>query len=340
MEKKYIIVGIAVLVVIFGVWAYRASWGPGPEPSSGDNTGVPANDTEPQSGTQGPAPSGGGSPQGSTPPISGDKGRVVFGITDAAVSLDTIKSVMLTVDRVRAEHEESGWIEVTKTPRVFDLLELKRGGITALLGDVELPKGNYIQVRLDVGSVAVIKNDGSVSLAKLPSGEIRVPLRFVAKRGEPSVIVFDFQLDRSLHTAVDGKYILAPVIKVSSRGNALVTIVPPNKIQASSGASALQLSVGMNESGELKEGFTLNPLSKFELLGSVIKVIPQTETEAGVTIGAQKAIDIAIQSGAFSAARSVVLMNISGAKAWRVTGLRGSALTSVNIHAETGAILK
>lgn len=340
MQRKYIIVGLLILVVAVGLWAYRASWGPGPESSSGEPIGASSGGTSPEPGAQGTAPSGGGASQGSASPISGEKGRVVFGITDAAVSLDAIKSVMLTVDSVRAEHEQSGWIEVSKTPRAFDLLELRRGGITALLGDVALPKGNYTQVRLVIGSVAVIKNDGTVSIAKLPSGEIRVPLRFAVKRGESSVIVFDFELDRSLHTAAGGKYILAPVMKISARGNALVTIVPPNKIQASSGASALQLSMGMNESGELKEGFVLNPLSKFEILGSVIKVIPQTESEAGVAISAEKAIEIAVQSGAAGSVRSVVLMNISGAKAWRVTGLRGSALVHVDIHAETGAILK
>ncbi len=98
------------------------------------------------------------------------------------------------------------------------------GGASKLIGSITLDPGDYIQLRLVVGTNSRIKfaNDSTFYALKTPSGStsgIKIkgkgndPL-FSISEGDTSELVFDFDAQASLQASVDkDKFILSPVIK-------------------------------------------------------------------------------------------------------------------------------
>src|SRR3989338_8312075 len=121
--KNLVIIGLIALVVIVGALAYTGM-------KSGEDA----------------APITTGTPKDQ--PVA--MGRVVFSVTDAAVSLDGLEAILLSVTEVRVHSATKGWITVSEENKQFDLLALKSSGSLALLADAHIDSGVYDQIRLSV----------------------------------------------------------------------------------------------------------------------------------------------------------------------------------------------
>ena len=115
---------------------------------------------------------------------------------------------------------EPGWQTLIDAPAVYDLLQLQNG-ITAALGNAEIPAGSYSQIRLIVSSAEVVI-DGEHHELKIPSGEntgLKLNFDFAMEGAETYDLVLDFDAQESVKKA-GPNYLLTPVIKVLSFGPA------------------------------------------------------------------------------------------------------------------------
>lgn len=128
-------------------------------------------------------------------------------LTDAPFPYDLVNSANVTIERVELVSENEGVFNVTESwsePQSFNLLDL-RDGVTALLGEIEIPDGTYEQIRLIVGDEAsvIMKEDagGDVYDLRIPSGTqtgIKVPLESLHVESESYItLTLDFLVDSS-----------------------------------------------------------------------------------------------------------------------------------------------
>ncbi len=193
-------------------------------------------------------------------------GRVVFAITDAAADLDSVSKVMITVDEVSAHSTTEGWTAVSSSSKTYDLIELKNNGEFAVIADEEIKVGSYDQLRLDISRVLVVDSNGEHE-AKLPSSELKINSNLNVNENSTATATFDFIVDESLHITGNGKYILAPVVKVETRDNAEVQLKGNNRVEIKEGDIKTNVKVGMDVDGNVGTG--LNIPSNVEIdLGS------------------------------------------------------------------------
>jgi len=108
-------------------------------------------------------------------------------------------------------------------PRGFDMLTLQHGNAAELLGDTEVPAGEYEWVRLILdpapGTSYVIDNDGQHGL-RIPSGletGLKLNRGFTMPDGGRADFTIDFQLDKSI-IAPPGQspnYLMKPVLRMT-----------------------------------------------------------------------------------------------------------------------------
>jgi hypothetical protein len=141
-------------------------------------------------------------------------GYVVIKLTDAPFPADSVAEANITIDWVQLiEYDgEDGEQEIhesdsayvmfeMESPVTYNLLELSNG-ITAILGEKEIPAGNYDEIRLHVDSSSIVLNDGSVYDLKVPSGnasglKIKLDPYFSLEDGGYAEILLDFDVSRS-----------------------------------------------------------------------------------------------------------------------------------------------
>lgn len=277
--KNYYVAFAVIGVIIAGVIFWRFTLSPAEEGTLAEE--------EKMSDTSGvPAPSGGGktSPsQGGTSVTQGQQGRVLFAVSDTAVPLDTVRSILLTVNEVQVHSATRGWVTVSVTPRQYDLIQLRDAAtVSELFADVRLDVGMYQQVRLVVDNVIVVTKDGVSHLAVLPSRELKFAGNLVVAKGENSFVNFDFLADKSLHLTGSGTYIFAPVVAVEMRSSVdTVQIIPDpatfrhGRVTAAGGRADLSITLGMDEKGTLKANYRIDPSARLEIEGNVIQVLPR-----------------------------------------------------------------
>lgn len=130
-------------------------------------------------------------------------------LTDNPFPFDLVESANVTIERVEIVSESEGVINVTTDwtePQEYNLLEL-RDGVTALLGEVEIPEGVYEQIRLVVGEEASVvmnaegEEDAVVYDLKIPSGTetgVKIPLHGLDVEQDSYVtLTLDFVVDES-----------------------------------------------------------------------------------------------------------------------------------------------
>ena len=180
----------------------------------------------------------------------------MFAITDAAAKMQSVSSIIVTVDSVRVHSAAQGWLTVSSTPKTYDLLKLKAQGNQELLADAELIAGTYDQLRLDISSVSVTDSGGKHD-AKLPSGELKIIGILSVSANSTSTAEFDFMADKSLHVTGNGKYVMAPVVKMETKENADVEIKSDEKVEIKGGSISGSVKVGMDANGNVGEGMEI-----------------------------------------------------------------------------------
>lgn len=143
-------------------------------------------------------------------PDGSGMGTVRVLLTDAPFPFDLVSAANVTIVRVDLVGQQAaedttgeardGVYTVTSETLDFNLLEL-RDGVTALLGEIEIPAGTYSQARLIVQDASVDLIDGRTFKMKIPSGAqtgIKVALPgFEVTEGSVSELTLDFMVDKS-----------------------------------------------------------------------------------------------------------------------------------------------
>lgn len=323
--KNYLIIGVILILAFIGfILFYRSS--------------QPAPTTTTEKGT--PPVSGG------TTVTTKNPARVVFAVSDTSASLDTIQSIFLTVNEVRVHSATKRWIVVSQTPKQYDLLLLRREGKAALLADFKLDAGTYDQMRLSVSKVQVVKKTGESVEAKLPSKELKITGDLIVEARGNSGVLFDFVAAKSLHTTGSGKFIFAPAMKVKTLTSVTSFQILPNErihdqsVEFVGGNPKFIADLGMDENGIIKINFVLDPAANLEIVKDTIRIIPKGENQASLKVGAEAALDLAIQSGKLDSALSIRTVTRNGKLVWQIVGLKNTEIAIVYIDVATGAVVE
>ena len=86
-----------------------------------------------------------------------------------------------------------------------------------MLGTQKLDAGKYTQVRLTVDSAQVTIGNGTPELATVPSGELKFVHPFDIVANKTTVILMDFDAEKSVNTAGNGKVMIKPVVKLITK---------------------------------------------------------------------------------------------------------------------------
>lgn len=193
------------------------------------------------------------------------QGRVIFSVTDAAVNMNTISEIEMTVNSVAIQSGTSGWVTVSTTPRTYNLLELNESGESKLLADINTNTGTYNQIRLMVDSIVVTTSTGAKREATLPSGELRINTAMLVNENSTTSVNLDFLADKSLHATGTGQFIFSPVVKTESRSNANVDIDASGNVTIAGGQVDDNRTVGMDIDGSVKLDFQIPANQKLNI---------------------------------------------------------------------------
>ncbi len=134
----------------------------------------------------------------------GDTGTLSVLLTDAPFPTDLVESAYVTIDSVviHAMHIDE-FITLSSDPAEYDLMEL-RNGETALLADLDIPTGEYNQIRLLVNddSARVVLKEGPTLPLTVPSGEksglkINILPHLSIGAGTTGEVLLDFDVSKS-----------------------------------------------------------------------------------------------------------------------------------------------
>ncbi len=195
-----------------------------------------------------PYPAGGGGVPGSM--AGAGTGRMVFTATDKAADMGAVSSVKVTIDAAEVHSTANGWVSLNITPTTVDLLQLRATSYSALLADVHIPPGDYDQVWLDISNVVVTDANGTHD-AKLPSGTLKFNLNSRVTANQTSTVLFDFDASHSLHVTGNGRYILAPVVRVDSKDETEVDDSDRANVRVMGGRVREHKDVGMDVNGNM-----------------------------------------------------------------------------------------
>lgn len=185
------------------------------------------------------------------------KGIAVATITDAAANMGSVSSVNVTVDKVSVHSETEGWVNISSASHTYDLLQLKAQGTNAFLGQATLDAGTYNQIRVDISRVVVTDANGTHD-AKLPSGELKIIGNFVVDANSTSTASFDFFANESLHVTGNGRYIMAPVVRMETRSNVSADIDGNSHVIIHGGSVTTNVKVGMDANGNIGAGMGIS----------------------------------------------------------------------------------
>jgi hypothetical protein len=155
-------------------------------------------------------------------------------LTDA--SSDDFEAVYVTIDEIQihlggSENNPGNWksIALLRSPITVNLLDLTNG-VREQLGIVELPAGNYTQMRLIIGStpedsglphanyVVDKSTPANIYELKVPSGNntgFKIVNGFTVGDKQTLELVLDFDASRSvIQAGISGQWLLKPTVKV------------------------------------------------------------------------------------------------------------------------------
>jgi hypothetical protein len=142
----------------------------------------------------------------------------------------------------------------------FDLLEIK--GLEEVLAVGELEPGKYTQIRITVGSVEVkFGDDEEYQEAELTGGELKFVRPFDVVADETTILLLDFDAEKSVNATGQGEVHVKPVVKLTIQQG------KPHDLTSVEGTiSEVDLELG-----------TVSIIPDGETEAIVLDIIPQTE---------------------------------------------------------------
>jgi hypothetical protein len=177
-------------------------------------------------------------PAAETPEATPSTGTIEVRVTDAPPD-EEVTAILVTVSAVEVhravaeqeqeqegegeqnqeqeqEQQEQGeWLplSIIEGAGSFDLLEIK--GLEEVLAVEELEAGKYTQIRVTVERVEVTLGGGEPVEAKVPSGELKFVRPFDVVEGETTVLLLDFDAEKSVTVTGTGNITVKPVVKLT-----------------------------------------------------------------------------------------------------------------------------
>ncbi len=142
------------------------------------------------------------------PKTKSGTGNVVIRLTDAPFPYDMVEEANITIDWVKLHRVDSVDVApdsvfiMMEKDTTLNLLDLSNG-ITAVLSEMEIPAGNYNEIRFHVTEASLkAVDDTTMYKLKIPSGEasgIKVKIKpwLVVEDGVESEVLLDFDVNRS-----------------------------------------------------------------------------------------------------------------------------------------------
>ncbi len=140
--------------------------------------------------------------------LSRPSGTLNVSVADAPAA--GISHLYLTVSDISLQGGGNSSTSFKVTATHFDLLTLQN--VTKLIGSNSIPAGNYTMIRFTVVSAIATVSGTNVTLT-VPSGEVKVPIRFQVSAGKTTSITIDITADM---TAISASGNLRPVVTVRS----------------------------------------------------------------------------------------------------------------------------
>lgn len=168
---------------------------------------------------------------GDSPTTPSASGNFRLMLTDSPFS--DARAVLVTFSSVSVHRADDGGfatLPLEGGSRTCDLKKLQ-GGAQDVLGVGSLAAGHYTQIRLAVSRAVIYFDNPSAGSAcapsiaapggrsetvEIPSGTIRLNREFDVTANGATTMVLDFDGDRSIHQTGNGRYMMTPVIHVTS----------------------------------------------------------------------------------------------------------------------------
>jgi len=275
--------GMAAVLIFSGCAPPPADITPAPEAAFEEQPAAEAPSPPSQTANPAPAPDTGEIPVSYEPetPVEADlaMGRIEVRVTDAPPR-EEITSILVTVAEnsvevhqavAEQEQEQTGegeqnqeqeqqqeqqgegvWLTLAmlESASQFDLLEIR--GLEEILAVGELEAGKYTQIRIAVASVQVkFGDDEEYQAAEVSGGELKFVRPFDVVEGETTVLLLDFDADKSVNVTGQGKVHVKPVAKLTIQQG------KPHELASVEGT-----------------------ISEVDVESSTVSIIPDGETEA------------------------------------------------------------
>lgn len=239
---------------------------------------IPADITESEPNVTEPEPVNASPPviQDVPPAPKEGEGEIVVTITDDAVNLEDLSSLVITVRGVMLHDQaRQEWVTLDVSPQQFDLLQLKRKEISELVVRAPVPASLYDKVQLSFGEVEAVMQ-GSAGSAKMPSKVFKAAAEVTVASQQVSAIMLDVIADESMHMTQQGRLIFAPVVQIETRKGVTVTGSGTSAIVAG-GQTINNLRFGMSADGSVGVGKSIP--ADVELSYEMGKVIVRERTQ-------------------------------------------------------------
>jgi hypothetical protein len=143
-------------------------------------------------------------------------------VTDAP--FDDTSIVQITFVGVRLKQAGGGWIDIplsALSASTIDLAQLQGSESEELVGDYDVPAGDYTEMRLivDESRSKVVETLGAEFELKIPSGEIKIKGDFTVSEIQPTLAVADLDLRQSLKKTGPFYNMQSPVVRLVVGGN-------------------------------------------------------------------------------------------------------------------------
>ena len=255
--NKGLIIGIVVVVVLIAAWFLYTNMYPN---SVSDQYNQNNNTTGTQNGSQ---------------------GTVYISVKDAAINMQSVSAVNMTVDKVYMHSQSQGWVTVSQAPQTFSLLALKASGSSALAAKMDVAADTYDQVWFHVSNI-MLTESGKVKTATMPSNDFKMNGTVKVVANTNSVATFDVLADQSLHETSKGEIIFTPVVNFKSQSGAIVTVDVNNMVTVTNGNVDSNAAAGMDIDGTVKDNFKLDANTKLQINGGVINLMGSSTTNVNV----------------------------------------------------------
>ncbi len=136
--------------------------------------------------------------------LSSGEGTVAIGIKDSPIG--SVSHVYLAISGIELQGNGNSTASYQTGLQKFDLLSLVN--VTKMMGNVNVPAGNYTMIRFTIDSAIATIGNTNVTL-NVPSGELKVPVQFQVQSTKTTTIVLDITADQ---TEISASNNLRPVV--------------------------------------------------------------------------------------------------------------------------------